>query len=342
MLQKRFVVYCNVIFCLLCSCVCVFVCAVLSALNVEFLKLFLTLVSSSGSRFQCLSDLSDIVLLCSHAHGLSTLQAYCHWLAQFYVEMVRHQQHQEKFGNLLVQMVDAVTSILNQVAPDKLHLAASRLLVSLCSTVRPQYLLALDSVQSLLSSASTGVLAALPHQTQLLVFRGLSSALVLPWPEVSDSEQQWEVRISEHNKLLHGLSWQFCQIPHTHGFANDAALQESVKPYIKRTLAILTELLDEVRHQGTKSKLVLYQAVQDPAEVSLKLFPVYIQQPDITDSIMTFFVALCDSLKVQVGPQFIQRTIQTIMGLFTSEQMREIIVQESQADYRVIEKCLIS
>ena len=54
-----------------------------------------------------------------------------------------------------------------------------------------------------------------------------------------------------------------------------------VKPYIKRTLAILTELLDEVRHQGTKSKLVVYQAVQDPVEVSLKLFPIYIQQPGI-------------------------------------------------------------
>ena len=38
---------------------------------------------------------------------------------------------------------------------------------------------------------------------------------------------------------------------------------------------------------------------------------------DVIDSIMTFLVALCDSLKVQVGPQFIERTIQTIMGLFT-------------------------
>ena len=139
-----------------------------------------------ATEIQCLSD---FVLLCSHAHGLSTLQAYCHWVAQFYVETVRHQEHQEKFGNLLVQMVDAVTSVLGQVALDKIHLAASRLLVSLCSTVRPQYLLALKPMQSLLSSTSAGALAALPHQAQLLVFRGLSSALVLPWPEVPDSEQ---------------------------------------------------------------------------------------------------------------------------------------------------------
>lgn len=138
--------------------------------------------------------LSDCLILTDayrsrHVQGLTTLRAYCHWLSQFYVGTVRHREEQETFAGLLVQTVDAVASILDRVTPEKLHLASARLLVSICSTVRPQYLLGLKSLQSLMNSAAVGALAALPHEAQLLIFEGLSSALVLPWPELPDSEQ---------------------------------------------------------------------------------------------------------------------------------------------------------
>lgn len=118
-----------------------------------------------------------------------------------------------------------------------------------------------------------------------------------------------------------------------------------MKPYIQRTLGILTRLLNAVRSQGTKSKLIVHQAVQDPMEVSLSLFPVYIRQPggvfslqcssnrvvtvghtsglspfellDVIDSIMSFLLALFDSLILQVGPHFVERTTETVMSLFT-------------------------
>lgn len=51
---------------------------------------------------------------CSHAQGLAALQAYCHWMAQYYLETHRQQQHQEKFVKLISNAVDALIPLLNK------------------------------------------------------------------------------------------------------------------------------------------------------------------------------------------------------------------------------------
>ena len=51
---------------------------------------------------------------CSHAQGLAALQAYCHWMAQYYLETHRQQQHQEKFVSLVSNAVDALVPLLNK------------------------------------------------------------------------------------------------------------------------------------------------------------------------------------------------------------------------------------
>ena len=52
--------------------------------------------------------------LVSHAQGLAALQAYCHWMAQYYLETHRQQQHQEKFVALVSKAVDALVPLLNK------------------------------------------------------------------------------------------------------------------------------------------------------------------------------------------------------------------------------------
>lgn len=55
------------------------------------------------------------VLYCnSHAQGLAALQAYCHWMTQYYLETHRQQQHQEKFVKLISNAVDALIPLLNK------------------------------------------------------------------------------------------------------------------------------------------------------------------------------------------------------------------------------------
>lgn len=42
------------------------------------------------------------------------MQAYCHWMAQYYLETHRQQQHQEKFVALVSNAVDALVPLLNK------------------------------------------------------------------------------------------------------------------------------------------------------------------------------------------------------------------------------------
>ncbi|XP_062507791.1 exportin-6-like isoform X2 [Corticium candelabrum] len=300
------------------------------------------LYSTQHALFVITTPVSELIqpaLQDVHAQGLATLRTYCHWLSQFYVETARRREHEDMCAGLIVQEVDAIASVLDRVAPETVHMAAAALLVSLCTTVRPHYILSMKPLQLMLKNAASGSLAALPYQAQLLTFKGLSSALVIPWPELADTDQQWDARAAEHEKLLKGLSQQFRLIHSVESFVGDRDLQGRA-PFIKRALAILTEILDAVKYQGTKSKLIVFQAVRELMESCLVLFTVYIRQPDVIDSIMTFLLILCDSLKVQVGPKFIEKTIQTIMSLFTSEQMCETVVKESENGCRVIERFL--
>lgn len=57
---------------------------------------------------------ANFLFLLSHAQGLAALQAYCHWMAQYYLETHRQQQHQEKFVALISQAVDALVPLLNK------------------------------------------------------------------------------------------------------------------------------------------------------------------------------------------------------------------------------------
>ena len=55
--------------------------------------------------------LNDCVCVCnSHAQALAALQAYSHWLAQFYSEVQR--QNQTRFMSLITSAVDASSPLL--------------------------------------------------------------------------------------------------------------------------------------------------------------------------------------------------------------------------------------
>jgi hypothetical protein len=56
------------------------------------------------------------------------------------------------------------------------------------------------------------------------------------------------------------------------------------------------------------------------------------------DSILTFFLALFQSQRVQMGIPFTEQVIRTFMDMFTREQLAEIILSESRSGIRVIEK----
>ncbi|XP_048575902.1 exportin-6 isoform X2 [Nematostella vectensis] len=276
-----------------------------------------------------------------HAQALAALQAYCHWLSQFYLESQRQQQHHDKFATLVSTIINALIPLLSKEVPHRVSLPACHLLNSLTSTVRPSFFIALDKVQSLYRDISNGSLGGVPLEIQVLVFRSLSNALVLPWPYVSGNEQQWEMRSQNHLSLIKGLTSRYKEMTSSPGFSTSKELQQAAKPSLQYTLHILQDLVSAVAEdQVTKTKVILYHSIQDVVQLTLTVFPLYANEPDAIDAILGFLLALFQSLKIQIGTAVTEQIVQRLMSIFTRDQLYATIVHESSLGSRVVEKFL--
>ena len=52
-----------------------------------------------------------------------------------------------------------------------------------------------------------------------------------------------------------------------------------VKAVIQQTLPVLRDIVDSISSESTKSRQICYQSLQESVQVTLNLFPVFIQQP---------------------------------------------------------------
>ncbi|XP_044160267.1 LOW QUALITY PROTEIN: exportin-6 [Bufo gargarizans] len=277
-------------------------------------------------------DLVDV-----HAQSLAALQAYSHWLARFYSE-VQHQNPQQ-FVSIISTAMEALPTLISSKVQEKLLLSACHLLVSVASTVRPVFLLNIPAVQKVFNRVTDSSAQRLPEEAQVLLCRALSNILLLPWPNVSEAEQQWAERSSHHASLLNSLTRDYRQLK---GSAppQRKGQHEATKRVICQTLGVLKDIVENISGEGTKSRQICYQSMQESAQLSLALFPTYIHQSDVTEEMLSFFLALFQGLRVQMGVPFTEQIIQTFLNMFTREQLAESLLQEGSAGCHVVERFL--
>ena len=124
-----------------------------------------------------------------HAQSLGTLQAYQHWLSKYYLASLRGEQRQDVFQYLISACVNVIVSVISHEIPEKITMAACRLLVSLSFTIRPHFLSQLPRLQEVLVCSSMGQFQRLPFKVNVMLHQALVGMLILPWPNVSDREQ---------------------------------------------------------------------------------------------------------------------------------------------------------
>ncbi|KAG9349889.1 hypothetical protein JZ751_026242 [Albula glossodonta] len=273
-----------------------------------------------------------------HAQSLAALQAFSHWLAQFYCEVQR--QNQTRFVNLITSAMDASAPLISAKVPEKLLLSACHLMVSMATTVRPIFLVDLPAVRNLFNLVTCGSARKLHPEAQVLVCRALSNMLLLPWPNLTENEQQWHNRSSSHASLMAALTRQYRLL---RGNANPQQRHVDLgdtKAVLHQTLRVLRDIVDSISGESTKSRQICYQSLQESVQVSLTLFPVFIHQPDVTDEMLSFFLTLFKGLRVQMGVPFTEQIIHTFLNMFTREQLTESITQEGTAGCQVVERFL--
>nr|XP_061805166.1 exportin-6-like [Nerophis lumbriciformis] len=278
-------------------------------------------------------DLIDV-----HAQALAALQAYSHWLAQFYSEV--HNQNQSQFVNLITSAVDASSPLITAKVPEKLLLCACHLMVSITFTVRPVFMVTLPAVQNIFNLVTQNVTRRLPLEAHLLVCRTLSNMLLLPWPNLPESEQQWQTRSSNHASMLVALTREYRMLRGTVNISPRRPEMHDLKAVIQQTLPVLRDIVESISGESTKSRQICYQSLQESVQVSLTLFPIFIQQPDVTDEMLAFFLTLFQALRVQMGVAFTGQILHTFLSLFTREQLAASILQEGSAGCRVVQKFL--
>ncbi|KTG37170.1 hypothetical protein cypCar_00029498 [Cyprinus carpio] len=273
-------------------------------------------------------DLIDV-----HAQSLAALQAYSHWLAQFCSE-VQRQQDQTQFVDLIRSSMAATTPLINAKVPEKLLLSACHLLVSMATTVRPVFLVSLPAAQNIFNLITENHNHRLPQEAHVLVCRALSNMLLLPWPSLPEAEQQWQSRSANHTRLLSSLTQQYRLLP------RPPSHHPNSKAVIQQTLCVLKDLVDSISGEATKSRQICYHSLQESVQVTLALFPLFIQQPDVTDEMLSFFLTLFQALRVQMGVAFTEQIIQTFLSMFTREQLAVSILQEGSSGSKAVEKFL--
>lgn len=173
-----------------------------------------------------------------------------------------------------------------------------------------------------------------------MVCRSLSNMLLLPWPNLPESEQQWQTRSSNHASLLAALTREYRILRGTVNITPRQPDLDNMKAVIHQTLPVLRDIVDSISGESTKSRQICYQSLQESVQVSLSLFPVFIQQPDVTDEMLAFFLTLFQALRVQMGVAFTGQIIHTFLSMFTREQLAASILQEGSAGCRVVQKFL--
>uniref|UniRef100_F6VAC3 Exportin-6 n=1 Tax=Ornithorhynchus anatinus TaxID=9258 RepID=F6VAC3_ORNAN len=278
-------------------------------------------------------DLIDV-----HAQSLAALQAYSHWLAQFYSEA--HRQNPQQFISLVSTAMEAIAPLISSKVQEKLLLSACHLLVSLATTVRPVFLISIPAVQKVFNRITDTSAQRLLDKAQVLVCRALSNVLLLPWPNLPESEQQWAVRSTNHASLISTLTRDYRNLKSNAIVPQRKGQLEETKLIIHQTLSVLEDIVDNISGEATKSRQICYQSLQESVQVSLALFPAFIHQSDVTDEMLSFFLTLFQGLRVQMGVPFTEQIIQTFLNMFTREQLAESILHEGSTGCRVVEKFL--
>lgn len=148
----------------------------------------------------------------------------------------------------------------------------------------------------------------LPPQAHILVCRALSNMLLLPWPSLPENEQQWQTRSTSHSSLVAALTREYRLLrgtvnipPRQTDLSNSQYLfllawsdhwrrcpaltapslspAPAVKAVIQQTLHVLRDLVHSISGESTKSRQICYQSLQESVQVSLSIFPVFLQQP---------------------------------------------------------------
>jgi len=307
--------------------------------GMDYIKQLLALASfgSTNKIYLCSCNYSVIVsaFLEAHVQTLATLKAWCHWLAALHCEALSDSTYTWVSRDITSSIVSAVVSVLKESENELLVHAGAHFLVTLTATVRPPIIWKLKEFTALYTSIKHLRLKSEAHR---LLVRSLCNVLLLPWPGIQ--EQKWEERRKHLTKFLRDITEDFRNLCQEPNFGQNRELQKQAEPIIIHTLLTLGDLVDNVLNEVTQTKKLCHDTLREYIDISLYLFPYYIQNGDVCEYMFNFFHTVFDVLKTQMGASYVEQAVQTFLNLFGQNQLTQAILHGGAIGSRVVDKFL--
>jgi len=270
-----------------------------------------------------------------HAHTIAALKAWCYWLAALHSESLQDSTYTWICSDLTSSIVREVVLVIKDTSSPELTHSASHFLVTLTGTVRPPSIWKLKDFTDLYNMMNH---LNLQNEAHRLIVRSLCNVLLLHWPGIQ--EQKWDDRRKHLTKFLKDLTENFRSLKSRPGFGTDLVLQKQSEPVIIHTLQMIGDLVENALNEVTQTKKLCHDITKEYIEISLWLFPIYVNCSRVCEEMFNFFHIVFDVLKTQMGPEFVENSVQTFIAVFGQNQISEVIQKNGSNETRVIEKFL--
>jgi len=271
-----------------------------------------------------------------HAQTMAALKAWCHWLAALHSESLQDSTYTWICSDLTSSIVKEVVIVIKDTSNPELTHSASHFLVTLTGTVRPPSIWKLKDFTDLYSTIHY---LKMNNEAHRLLVRSLCNVLLLQWPGIQ--EQKWDDRRKHLTKFLRDLTERFRSLKSQPNFIIDRSLQQQAEPLIVHTLQLLGDLVENALNEVTQTKKLCHDITKEYIEISLWLFPVFVNNSKVCEELFHFFHIVFDVLKTQMGAQFVEQTVHTFFSLFGQNQLTEVLLQKKDtSETRVVEKFL--
>ncbi|RWS06375.1 exportin-6-like isoform X1 [Dinothrombium tinctorium] len=277
----------------------------------------------------------------------ATMKAYTYWLSQYGNEPAfnKNDDFIIMVTTLINQCIEVVCQSTPVLHPPIVVHSALLCLQSISVTVKPRFMLNLDSIKVLYSTVCNSVafnITGAIHQKCLtlpleiddeyLLCNIISNIFLLPWINIGDAGQDWDERSRHHNMFIHSLVEPLFRITKSnHTFLN-APMQSDFKLILKRTLALLTNLVYNHSESPTRSKQLLFTGLRETIEQCISLLPLYLPHMDTGEQLLTFLFAAFEVLQNQIRIQLVEKTVNSMMALFAEANVAGTVLNSLQGN----------
>lgn len=220
--------------------------------------------------------------------------------------------------NVLKLLINGVAQILMPPSnilqePKIITLAAAQLILSISSTIRPRFMLDCPLIKQLIQIGNN--LTYLDKQAANYIRFTIVNCFVLPWPNVTNAEQEFEKRALLLQEYIHNLAQDLLNLDN---ISAGHSQQDKIVKVITTVLPILKEIIDFYKESSLSVKHMIVQAYKPIIGKSLLLFNHFgSMSEEIAGCVLKFSLSIIQTLQNQLGSSYVREMLDVFLEATT-------------------------